>query len=115
LTNVTSYDILGSNDGQTKEDALTKIQKNSFVITVCVRYRKGMSIDSALADALDDHPEVTARQSAGIRKAAITELRKNMDWRYDKDDPYKSLKPRQDPTMLFDAGWTALDHLRRRV
>ena len=57
---------------------------DEFVISVCVRYRKGMSIESAVADSVDDDPWLTVNAVSKIRNAAIRELKSNSDWRYDK-------------------------------
>lgn len=61
---------------------MPKHRLDSFVISVCVRYRKGMSIECAVNDVIDDFPDITSNAAARIRNAAIKELKNNSDWRY---------------------------------
>jgi len=52
--------------------------------SVCVYYRRGMTIENATTQVLDDFPQVTHRQGVLIKNQAIKELKANSDWRYDK-------------------------------
>lgn len=61
---------------------MPKHRLDSFVIGVCVRYRKGMPIENAIADAVDDFSDLTSNAVSRIRKSSIKELKKNSDWRY---------------------------------